>query len=228
MARPLPGHRHDGLPVVRAFAEELVEKRWAEKGPRWDVEVVATAAALAINDAATTRKLHPPIRTALDRIWTVQRADGVFDWLKCGWPPMEDDDEYGAVLAAIAVGPAGELSITAAGRGGNRQPADILRETKRPTLHHLAMLVWAFGRPAGTPTPEDRERTLADLSTRQLLDGGWSASSLGDWRLRRRQPCRRRTSPTVGDRLRPVRPVEGGVPATDSRIVNGIAWLKTH
>ena len=32
---------------VRKFAEELVSERWKEHGPRWDAEVVATAAALA-------------------------------------------------------------------------------------------------------------------------------------------------------------------------------------
>ena len=38
--------------TVRTFAEQLVTERWEKKGPRWDAEVVATAAALAFNDAA--------------------------------------------------------------------------------------------------------------------------------------------------------------------------------
>jgi squalene-hopene/tetraprenyl-beta-curcumene cyclase len=37
-----PAHRE-----VLRFAEQLVSERWQEKGPRWDAEVVATAAALA-------------------------------------------------------------------------------------------------------------------------------------------------------------------------------------
>ena len=42
-------------------------------------------------------KLHPLTRQALDRIWTVQREDGGFDWYKvCHWPPYEDDDYFGA------------------------------------------------------------------------------------------------------------------------------------
>ena len=56
--------------------------------PRWDTEVVATAAALAINDAATTGTLHPLTRRALDRMWTLQKPDGDWDWLKCDWPPL--------------------------------------------------------------------------------------------------------------------------------------------
>ena len=42
--------------------------------PRWDTEVVATASALAIHDAATTGTLHPTTRKALDRMWTLAEA----------------------------------------------------------------------------------------------------------------------------------------------------------
>lgn len=69
-ARPLITSNAPAHAAVRQFAEELVEKRWVEKGPRWDAEVVASAAALAFNDAATTRKLHPLTKTALERMWT--------------------------------------------------------------------------------------------------------------------------------------------------------------
>src|SRR5205085_7776528 len=107
-ARPLVNAEAAAHKEVRRFAEELVRERWQKQGPRWDAEVVATAAALAFNDAATTGKLHPLTRTALDRMWTVQREDGGFTWIKCDWPPLESDDYYGATLAAIAVGRAPE------------------------------------------------------------------------------------------------------------------------
>jgi hypothetical protein len=90
-ARPLVSSDAPAHAEVRRFAEELIEKRWVENGPRWDAEVVATAAALAFNDAATTRKLHPLTKVALDRMWTVQREDGGWTWLKCGWPSNVPD-----------------------------------------------------------------------------------------------------------------------------------------
>ena len=94
------------LKEIRDFFESRVG-HWddAEKGakPRWDAEVIATAVTLAINDAATTGTLHPKTRRALDRIWTLQREDGGFTWLKCDWPPYEHDDYYGAVFAAAPV-----------------------------------------------------------------------------------------------------------------------------
>ena len=101
MARPTdaadaPAHRE-----VRKYAEQLVSLRWEEVGSRFDAEVVAIAAALALNDAATTKKLHTLTRVALDRMWTVQRPEGDWNWpTGCRWPPMESDQHYGVTLAA--------------------------------------------------------------------------------------------------------------------------------
>src|SRR5262245_62169987 len=61
-------------------------------------------AALAFNDAKTTGRLQPLTKSALDRMWKLQRADGSWEWLKCSWPPAEADDYYGVVVAAIGTG----------------------------------------------------------------------------------------------------------------------------
>jgi arylsulfatase len=82
-------------------ADEKIDKH----EPR---EVVGTSAALAIHDAQTTGKLQPITRQALDRMWTLQRADGTWNRPKCNWPPFEIDDYYGAVLAAGGMGHAPE------------------------------------------------------------------------------------------------------------------------
>src|SRR5437667_8683154 len=50
--------------------------------PRWDAEVVATAVTLAFTDAQTTGKLQPATRKALDKMWTLQKKDGGWNWLK--------------------------------------------------------------------------------------------------------------------------------------------------
>src|SRR5262245_20427238 len=61
---------------IRAFIEKRIAN-WdsgkKEHKPRWDAEVVATAAALAFNDSLTTGKLHSLTRQALDRFWTLQK-----------------------------------------------------------------------------------------------------------------------------------------------------------
>ncbi len=108
MARPsLKGHDAPAMAEVRRFFEDRVsgwDGKAKEDQPRWDAEVVATAAALAINDAATTGHLHPLTRRALDRTWAVQKPDGGFNWLKCNWPPYEHDDYFGAIVAALGAG----------------------------------------------------------------------------------------------------------------------------
>ena len=102
LARPALGTDDEAHRTVRKYAEDLVTSRWQEKGPRWDAEVVMSALVLAYNDLLTTRKLHPVARQALDKMWTVQRSDGGVDWLKCAWPPFENDDEFGATMMALA------------------------------------------------------------------------------------------------------------------------------
>src|SRR3989441_7954378 len=70
----------------------------------WPTEVIVTGTALAMNDAGTTGTLHPITRQALDRMWTLQRADGAWDWIVDDSPPLEGSDYYGAALAAVGVG----------------------------------------------------------------------------------------------------------------------------
>ncbi len=99
--------------TVRAVRQELVEKRWAEKGLAGTAEVAATAAAPAINDAATTRKFHPLTRTALDRILTVRSGPTAASTrlqARSGrrWKTTMHAGARGLVLADAAVGTAPE------------------------------------------------------------------------------------------------------------------------
>ena len=75
----------DAMKEIRAIFESRVE-HWDDDveaaKPRWDAEVIATAVTLAVNDAAATGNLHPVTRRALDRIWSLQREDGGFTWLR--------------------------------------------------------------------------------------------------------------------------------------------------
>ena len=104
MARPALKSISPPSQEVRKFFESMVEERWESQGPRWDAEVVVTASLLAANDRLTTGKLNPVTRKAFKRMWSLQRKDGGWDWLECGWPPMESDAHYGVTLAALGVG----------------------------------------------------------------------------------------------------------------------------
>jgi squalene-hopene/tetraprenyl-beta-curcumene cyclase len=219
-----PAHK-----TVRAFAEELVEKRWPEKGPRWDTEVITTAWALAYNDALTTKTLHPTTKTALDKMWTVQREDGGFTWIQCGWPPSELDDEYGAVLALIAVGVAPDnYRDTEQAQAGVQKIRDYLAKTPLPSLHHQAMLVWADAYLPELLSDEQSQAIVGELVAKQLPDGGWSAASLGDFERGDDTPQQTDVSDGFGTGFVLYVLRKSGIPADDARIQKGVAWLKTH
>lgn len=220
----VPAHRD-----VRRFAEQLVSQRWKEKGPRWDAEVVATAAALSFNDAATTGELHSATREALDRMWTVQREDGGWDWLKCGWPPMESDDHYGVTLAAIAVGAApDDYAKTEAAQNGIKQIRKYLTNNPPPTLHHQAMLVWAGSYVDGLISQQENKNSIEKLLSLQKEDGGWALATLGDWKRSDGKQQDFEKSDGYGTGLVIYTLRRTGMSADSSPIQKGIHWLKTH
>ena len=228
-ARPAKSSDDVAAKEVRRFAEELITQRWVENGPRWDAEIVATGAALAFNDAATTGKLHPLTRQALDRMWTVQREDGGFTWIKCDWPPMESDDHYGITLAAIAVGSApDDYAKTEVAQKGMAKLREYLKANPGPTLHHRAMVLWAATTTDGLLSSEEKQSIVDQLSALQKADGGWGLATLGDWKRADNEPQDTETSDGYGTGFVMYVLRRSGVPASDSRIQRGVGWLKTH
>ena len=214
---------------VRAFAESLVEQRWQTKGPRWPAEVVATATTLAIHDATTTGKLHPITRKALDRMWTLQREDGGWDWLKCDWPPMESDDHYGVTFAALGVGIAPEnYADTPEAREGLEKIRNYLKTSLAPTLHHKAMILWASLHVDGLMTDQQQQVCMDELLALQRPDGGWALASLGDWKRSDGKEQDKHTSDGYGTGFVIYLARQLGVPASYSRLKRGIGWLKAH
>ena len=218
---------------VRAFFEARVagwNKPDKSAKPIHEGEIVATAAALAFNDAASTGKLHPLTRAALDRVWTVQRPDGAWNWFDCDLPPMEDDDYYGTALAATAVGHApDDYKSTEAARKGIEKLRGYLRATPAPNLHHRALLLWASTRTDGLMEATEREQTVADLLAKQRPNGGWSLTSLGRFERRDGTP-NPEDAPGDGYGTGFVVYVlrQSGMPATAEPISRAIAWLKSH
>ncbi len=167
----------------------------------------------------------------LERMWKLQREDGAWEWLKCGWPPYEHDDYYGAVFAAVGVGSAPDgYRETEAARRGLERLREYLRDTPPPSLHHEAMLLWAASKLDGLRTAEQKEQIIAALKERQRSDGGWNLASLGDdWKRRDGTP---NDPEGTGDGFGTGFVVyvlrQGGVPAGDPAIQRGVAWLKAN
>jgi squalene-hopene/tetraprenyl-beta-curcumene cyclase len=228
-ARPMVSANGQAHEDVRNALESLVTKRWPDKKPRWDAEVVAAAAALAYNDSLTTKKLHPVTRTALDRIWTVQQKDGGIRWLKLDQPPMESDDHYGVTLATLAVGVAPEdYAKTDQARNGLDGLRRWLKANPAKNLHHKTMLLWVSSYLDGFQSADEQKATVKNLRARQLPSGGWSTSSLGDWK----RADGNQQEPNVADGYGTGFTIfvlrRAGVPADDPALVKGIAWLKAN
>jgi squalene-hopene/tetraprenyl-beta-curcumene cyclase len=193
-------------------------------------EVVAIAATLALDDAQTTGKLHPLTRRALDRMWELQQADGSWTWNKTGLAPMECDDEFGAVYAAVGAGHAPEAYARCdAAKNGLTRLKGYLRKIPNPSPHQKAWLLWASMPLDDLMSPAERDQTIKDLLDLQRDDGGWSLESLGDWK---RAVAKANDEPAESDGyatgliLYVLR--QAGVPSSQEPIRRGVDWLKTH
>ena len=234
LARPsLKDSSGPAMTEVRRFFEERVA-HWddddAGAKPRWDAEVIATAAALALNDKATSNALHPLTKRALDRIWTVQKPDGGFHWLKCDWPPLEYDDYYGAVVAALGVGHAPDnYAQSPAAEAGLKRLREYFARHPAPNLHHQTMLLWASTRLDGLMNADQQAATIERLRKLERGDGGWSLPSLGSWKRRDGTP-NIPDAPSDGYATGLVVYVmrQAGVPATDPALKRGATWLLSH
>ncbi|MFO0877346.1 MAG: hypothetical protein U0840_08210 [Gemmataceae bacterium] len=172
MVRPALGLKPsaDETAIRRFFEQRVTHWDRGEKGdkPRWDAEVVSTAAALAAHDAHSTGKLHATTRQALDRMWTVQQKHGGWNWLKCKWPPMEHDDYYGAVLAAVGVSLAPDgYARSEKAKAGLAKLRGYFQSTPASTLHHKTWLLWASLKLDGLMSKETQQETIKALLAQQ-------------------------------------------------------------
>jgi squalene-hopene/tetraprenyl-beta-curcumene cyclase len=220
-----PAHR-----TVRKYAEELVSLRWEEVGTRFDAEIIAIATALALNDAATTKKLHPLTRLALDKMWTAQRPEGDWQWpTRCGWPPMETDQHYGVTIAAVGVGAApGDYAKTPAAQAGLAKIRKYLKEHPPSNLHHKQMVLWASTYHDGLMTEEERKTCIQELLAAQKPNGGWAFATLYPWTRADGKEQDLETSDGYGTGFTLFVLRKAGVPVSDPAIARGIAWLKAN
>jgi len=229
LARPALGEDDEAHQTVRNYAEKLVTDRWQDQGPRWDAEVVMTAMVLAYNDRLTGGTLHPTTRTALDRMWTVQSEKGGVSWISCEWPPFESDDEFGATMMALAVSVAPEsYAETPVVQSGIEKLKRYLVETKMPTLHHRAMLLWADTHRPGWLTATERDEVVSEIFSLQHEDGSWSIATLGNWEREDGSPQEVTKGDGYATGLAIVLARASGISADDDRLKRGIAWLKSN
>lgn len=193
-------------------------------------EVVAIAATLSLHDRQTSGKLHQATRTALARMWELQQPNGSWTWNKEELAPLEYDDYFGAVYAALGVGHAPErYSQSAAAKEGVARLLRYFEKTPAPDLHHKTYLVWASLALDGLMEKVERERTIKALLALQREDGGWSLPSLGAWKRQNGTPQDKNAGSdgyATGLVVYVLR--QAGVASNEKSIQRGVAWLKTN
>lgn len=173
-------HLDDQQPFYDHTDDKKVESR--------GVEAVVNAFLLTSHDIdSATAAPDALTQQALARLWTVQRADGAWDWLNFGLEPYESADAvfHGATLAALAAGsPTGRLaSADAAGKAGvQKLRTYFAANVASQRLFNRTWALLASSRLSGVLTTAQREAVLRDLAAAQRPDGGWSLADLGEWR----------------------------------------------
>ncbi|MFN0050796.1 MAG: squalene--hopene cyclase [Planctomycetales bacterium] len=260
MVRPLLPRGGTAENAVREFVERIVvERREAEPMiPRDGISavIVQVATALSVNDRLTTGHLHPVTRQALDRMWTLQREDGSWEWPYRDAPPIKLDEHYGVTFAAIGAGMAPDgYSQTDAARAGLMKVRQYLKGRPAVSLHEQGMSLWASLYVEELLTAEERKTSVDRLLAAQRSDGGWSLANLVE-NISADAPviqavAELRRSPGYGvdflvyagrDGAYPALLAsdgyatgfvifvarQAGVAADDPRLVRGVRWLKTQ
>ena len=227
LARPAVSHEAPAHATIRSALEHLAEN--PRQTRYWVTEAVMVASVLAQNDAATTGKLHPSTRKALDRIWTAQREDGGWTWLDDNEPPSEIDDHYGVTMAAIGAGVAPDnYRETPAAREGLEKIRRYFRKHPPANTHHRAMKLLASLHVDGIMTDAERREVVEDLYALQKPDGGWGLATLGNWKRSDGQEQDYDSSDGYGTGFVTYVLRCAGIPAADPRIQKAVAWLKAH
>jgi squalene-hopene/tetraprenyl-beta-curcumene cyclase len=241
-SRSMGDSKAQGILKVRKFFEDRVSE-WDKEGrgkgylvgegiiekSEGITEVVAIAATLAIDDAQSTGKLHPKTRLALDRIWELQQPDGAWNWNKEMLKPVEYDDYFGAVYAALGVGLApGDYANSPGAKEGVAGLKAYLKKNPPPNLHHKTFLLWAALNLDGLMTVVERDKTVKELLAIQGDDGGWNLPSLGDWNEDGRVQSKKEPSDGYATGLIVYVLRQAGVPAKHEALQRGVEWLKTN
>jgi len=174
--------------LQRAVAERVaISDRWRDATPMYgspgsdkESESDGSEAVLNASLLAFLGADGPAMTRAFANLWEVQRADGTWDWLDFGLQPFEaDNHDWGAAMAALAVGMSGTVDSPGDGHGQDKL-ADYLRKrlSAGMRLHAQAVLLWA----ATTWTDLLSEQQRRDIGTRLAAvrqGDGWSLTKLG-------------------------------------------------
>ncbi len=183
-------------------------------------ESILDALILVWNEGKT-----PDTRLALDNMWALQlthgEAAGAWNWLQFHNAPWEGDSQYyGATLAALAAGVAGDYP-----NGMNLLRDYLLREQDSQILINRVMLLWASAHVHGLLTSQQQKAIAEEALSKQQADGGFSLSSfVGDWKRQDGTPLETK-SDGLATGLVTLALQEAGVRRNQPQLRRGLEWL---
>ena len=214
---------------TRDLLKWLVGERWKEKGLRYPAEAVVEAGPLAVDDART-HTLHPLTRKALDKMVSLQRDDGSWQWV-FGAPKAFVREFELTMFAAlgIAIAPEGYAAEDEAKKALERIHQWAKTHPPR-TAYAKGMLIWASTLVRTLQPEAERQMAAEELLGLQGSDGGWAIENLivGCRSFEEVKFSNTRISDGYGTGFVVFQARNAGIPAIDPRIQRGIAWLKAN
>ena len=190
---------------------------------------ILAAVELARHDAATTGRLQPITRQALDSLWGLQLADGSVKWLHVGEAPQAVDDYWPVAMIALGAGSAPEeYARTDKARAGIDKLRGWFRAHPPGNSHERGLLLLAHASVGGLLGDDERRKHADDLFSSQHEDGGWSMAGLADWKRPDKKPLDRARSDGYGTAFVTFVLARSGIPPAEPRLQKGIEWLKTN
>ncbi len=185
------------------------------------------AVELARHDAATTGRLAPVTRQALDHLWKLQTSSGGIDWIHVKEAPQAIDDWWPAAMMALGVAAAPEgYASTEAAKAGLEKLRTWFRAHPPQTRHEQALTLLADSAIGGILDDPQRNRCIESIRSGQHEDGGWSMTDLAPWHRRDQKPLDPDQSDGYATALCVYALVRAGVDRDDPGLRKGIDWLK--
>ena len=194
-------------------------------------EAVLNALVLVSYDAQKGH-LSETTRKAFDNAWALQLTSGddagAWTWLNFHNTPWEGEGSayQGATLAALAVGmaPDGYANAAAIQPQLNLLRAYLRGRYAAQPMMNKVVLLWASTKLPGLLTASEQKSLAKDLFALQREDGGWSLTSMGNWKRQDATELETR-SDGLATGLAVLAVELAGLGAGDIRLERALEWL---
>jgi squalene-hopene/tetraprenyl-beta-curcumene cyclase len=198
----------------------------AKEKESFGTEAILNATSLAFGDLAVGTAISADSKAALDKMWSLQRADGAWDWLDYGLEPWEIRNDWGTAMAGLLAATIPQGTSAAQTAGTAKLIGYLKSRATKMAFHDKVMVLWTSGSLPGLMDRAAADLVADELSAKQLADGGFSIGSFGKGA---RAAAIANTSDgyaTAFSVLALCKGTENGKDRED--VKKGIRWLATH